>query len=44
MSVALTAFRSQNVKVPSLHLDTTTHSVYGTYEPKKSYCQMLWIA
>jgi transposase len=34
MSVALTAFRSQNVKVPSLHLDTTTHSVYGTYEPK----------
>ena len=36
MSIALTAFKSQNVKVPTLHLDTTTHSVYGLYEPKNS--------
>ncbi len=34
MSVALTAFRSQKVTVPTLHLDTTTHSVYGQYENK----------
>lgn len=34
MSVAFTAFRSQKVKVPTLHLDTTTHSVYGLYEKK----------
>ena len=36
MSIALTAFKSQNVKVPTLHLDTTTHSVYSLYEPKNS--------
>ena len=29
MSVALTAFRNEKVSVPTLHLDTTTHSVYG---------------
>lgn len=35
MSVSLTAFKSQDVKVPTLHLDTTTHSVYGLYDQKR---------
>lgn len=34
MSIALTAFKNQKVQVPTLHLDTTTHSVYGLYESK----------
>ena len=34
MSIALTAFRQEKVSVPSLHLDTTTHSLYRLYEQK----------
>ena len=32
IEVARRAFRSENVKVPTLHIDTTTHSFQGIYE------------
>ena len=32
LKVAARAFRQQNVKVPQIHLDTTTHSFHGRYE------------
>jgi len=35
LHIAIQAFRKENVKVPQLHLDTTTHSFYGNYENEK---------
>ena len=35
MSIAFNAFRKEGVKVPNLHMDTTTHSFYGQYVDKK---------